>query len=67
MPFHQRAHCVAGSAAGVGFDAEFRSEEAHFFSRDLRLQGVVETGTQSGGVDMHPQNPLGTPIVRIWR
>lgn len=34
-----------------------RGDEAYYFARDLRLQGVVETGAQSGGVDMHPANP----------
>lgn len=34
-----------------------RGEEAYFFDRDLRLQGTVGTGQQSGGVDMHPANP----------
>jgi hypothetical protein len=34
-----------------------RGSEAFFFSRDLRLQGVVGTGSPGGGVDMHPENP----------
>lgn len=34
-----------------------RGSEAYYFSRDLRLQGVVATGSPSGGVDMHPQDP----------
>lgn len=34
-----------------------RGREAYYFSPDLRLQGVVSTGQQSGGVDMHPRNP----------
>jgi YVTN family beta-propeller protein len=33
-----------------------RGAEAYFFDRDLRLQGMVGTGTPSGGVDMHPAN-----------
>jgi hypothetical protein len=34
-----------------------RGAQAYFFSRDLRLQGVVATGAQAGGVDMHPDSP----------
>ncbi len=37
---------------GVG-----RGSEAFFFSKDLRLQGEVTTGSGYGGVDMHPENP----------
>lgn len=41
-----------------------RGAEAYFFSRDLRLQGMVSTGAQSGGVDMHPENRADEPTVR---
>lgn len=35
-----------------------RGSEAFFFSRDLRLQGVINTEPGAGGVAMHPENPL---------
>jgi hypothetical protein len=34
-----------------------RGREAYYFSRDLRLQGVVTAGSPAGGVDMHPNDP----------
>jgi hypothetical protein len=34
-----------------------RGNEAYFFSRDLRLQGVVETEPGGGGIEMHANNP----------
>lgn len=43
-----------------------RGDEAYYFDKELRLQGMVETGAPTGGVDMHPQNtncPASDPTV----
>ncbi|MBW3572735.1 MAG: hypothetical protein KY467_16695 [Gemmatimonadetes bacterium] len=33
-----------------------RGTQAYFFDRTLRLQGVMESGSPTGGVAMHPEN-----------
>lgn len=33
-----------------------RGEQAYFFNNTLRLQGVMESGSPTGGVAMHPEN-----------
>ncbi|HEU4884198.1 MAG TPA: hypothetical protein VFT45_18230 [Longimicrobium sp.] len=33
-----------------------RGEQAYFFNSTLRLQGVMESGSPTGGVAMHPEN-----------
>lgn len=41
-----------------------RGQEAYFFDRALRLQGVTQTGAPSGGVAMHPEH-TGSPANRF--
>lgn len=53
---------------GLNFDGSLgvaRGREAYFFTPDLRLQGVVQTGAPSGGVALHPdQFAYPTEIAR---
>jgi hypothetical protein len=41
-----------------------RGDQAYFFNNQLRLQGVMESGSPSGGVALHPEGgnyPVGAP------
>ncbi|HEX5725292.1 MAG TPA: hypothetical protein VFX98_07485 [Longimicrobiaceae bacterium] len=42
-----------------------RGSEGYLFNRDLRLQGVVETGAPAGGVALHPDHNRTDPNLRL--
>ncbi len=42
-----------------------RGAEAYLFNRELRLQGVIETGAPAGGVALHPGHDSGDPLRRL--
>jgi hypothetical protein len=42
-----------------------RGSEGYLFNRDLRLQGVMETGSPSGGIALHPNHNRTDPLLRL--